>query len=1221
MTDVTSPEPGSLMDWEQRLEPQVRQFQLLGELGITAQECTELGDALSKRLGALGPTAIWRVVRRNYPCSFAVYLVAEGVYGYQGGDYWGQVCRVSGFRQTHTALLGRLFLRILQDFELPVFPDMPGHVYVATILAHGGIPNYCLHDFFEEVLQRAVSRPEYLDMTAAEVAEDLQSSSVRYVTDKPVLRFLQYGGEVAEDFFKRCRDMGTDYLEADMISSVEEIGLPTRVVEAYEQWVTQQEDKGPPPRVPLKDRLGLRKPDIVLDPWGDGVSLVLHPQRVPVSLSGANLSWLVKTDHAEFALPVRVRQSGGDLQTMSTQALLHRPSSAYVISLQVGNESKRTWGYPGADDDHPLLVFRPESGTLISSNRSLPAARLWLLFPQDLEPRFQGSAECLEEFPRLPGRWANYSGQCWDLTNATRFSLVRGEDSILALAVRPDEAALRPHYVGGGLFATYHSDSSPTPTYVGCLPSIRIPRTGRRELEEGLGRWHLRARNDGPGHPQIDKSVVLTDLLAYLQVNARYVDVPMDVKDLLGSRAVGTFSIRIRGPMGRHADLPVRILRPLEITGHEQLYLPDPDRGPLPVSLMVRVGRRTTVECQTEAEDCRVLQVDEEPDKTRTYRIEVSPQAATANLAIITEVSAEQSVHIPLSVPIRRLRWALVGEQEDLAMREWTAEVISRPIDALLRATAPSLLMDLPLPEDTRDLQLRLCLLDIEDVELQSQEAKPPGRGRRFFRVDLGAYRDTIRASKSPVFHFELRGLAAVQERGGNRLPVLGLTQQLAVEDVELHGHAVDNRMQVELRWSEPIQATHRCVRFWPVHRPWERPYDARIPDEAQGEFAFEAPRRNLPSGKYRLEFMILDPWVAKAHPQKPSIDTPGTVDLELASTDARLHEIRTQIEDLGEQFDLLLERALILRNAGDASAAEYDLDWCFLNLAQGSIPLVLALAHALRDEGDSELLEPLRYRMFAPDRAEELLNAQAQGHVSARQLHDYLAYLPQLSGLPMPTFVTLLRVQDPTYSRGAAGELVRRSATEGMEAILGWVSQGSLSDGDAVDLCRLNPEFAFNYLESKAANPIAYRLLLTSSQQELGIVRVVRPGIWVYSDVGWGRVNRIEDSSSGMEVEEFLKSKLDYRLDVRLRPEGDAEPVVIDLQNGIITFVQAESICTCTKCHHFSASRNNWGVITHQHNRAVHGGIGPGFVYEDQTKKPLQEWKFSNVPPRNQFA
>lgn len=554
-------------------------------------------------------------------------------------------------------------------------------------------------------------------------------------------------------------------------------------------------------------------------------------------------------------------------------------------------------------------------------------------------------------------------------------------------------------------------------------------------------------------------------------------------------------------------------------------------------------------------------------------------------------------------------------------MKEWTAEVINRPMHALLQATALSLLLELPLPDDSRELQLRLCLLDIDNLELQSQEAIIPQQGRHLCRFDLAAYRDTIRASNSPVFHFELRGLGGLQERGINCLPVLSLTQQLVVQDVELYGYAVDNRMQVELKWSEPTQASHRCIRFWPVHRPWDRPYEAHIPDEAHGEFAFEAPTSRLSSGKYRLEFMILDPWVAKAHPQKPSIDTPGTVDLELASADARLQEIRTQIEDLGEQFDLLLERALILRNAGDASAAEYDLDWCFLNLAQGRIPLVLALAHALRDEGDSELLEPLRYRMFAPDRAEELLDAQAQGHVSARQLQDYLAYLPQLSALPMPTFVTLLRVQDPTYSRGAAGELVRRSATEGMEAILGWVSQGSLSDGDAVDLCRLNPEFAFNHLESKAANPIAYRLLLTSSQQELGIVRVVRPGMWVYSDVGWGRVNRIEDSSSGMEVEAFLKSKLDYRLDVRLRPEGDAEPVVIDLQNGIITFVQAESICTCTKCHHFSTSRNNWGVIIHQHNRAVHGGIGPGFVYEDQTKKPLQEWKFSNVPPRNQFA
>ena len=1222
MTARESSQRMTLADWEQWLEPQVREVELLGELGITAQECEELGNALSQRLGALGRTAIWRVVRRNHPCSFVVYLVAQGVYGYQGGDYWGESCRVGGLSQTHTPLLGRLFLRILQDLGLPVFPDMPGHVYVATILAHGGIPNYCLHDFLEKVLQRAVTRPEYADMTAAELAEDLQSSSVSYVIDKPVLRFLQYGGEVAEDFWQRCREMARGYLESDIIPSAEELGLPSRIIEAYEQWVSQHEDKVPPTRVPPKDRLGLRKPDIVLDPWGDGVSLLLHPQRVPVSLSGAKLSWLVKTDHAEFAVPVRVRRYGGDLQTTAESLLLRRPSCVYEASFQANEEQKRTWRYSGPDEDHPLLVFRADSGTIISSRRSLPGGTLWLVFREDLEPQFEGRADCLEEFPRLPGLWAKYRGQCWNLTSATRLSLLRDKDSIVRLTVRPDETVLRPHYVGGELFSPGQSDSSAViPTYIGALPSIRVPRTGRRSLEEALSRWHLWVCTDGPGHPQIDTRLVLTDLLQHLKVNERHVDVPLEARDLLGPRAVGTFSVRIRGPMGRRADLPVRILRPIAITGHEQLYFPDPDHGPPPVTIDVRVGGTTTVECQDEAEDCQVLTVYDEPDKSRTYVIRAAREAASADLAIITKVSAQQSVHIPLSVPIRRLRWALVGEQEDLGLTEWSAGVINRPTHALLQATAPSLLIHLPTPEETTDLQLRLCLSDIDGLELQSQEAAPPQRGRRLLRFDLRAYTDTVRLTRSPVLHFELEGLALLQEGAPSRLPVMSLTQRLLIEDVRLVGRAVDSRMRVELKWSEPIPLSHRWLRFWPIHRPWETPYEVSIPDEAQGEFTFEAPAPELHPGRYCLEFLILDPWAVSAHPQRPSIDTPGTAQMELLGTGERLDEISTLIDELGEQFHLLLEHALILRDTGDVNTAQQDLDWCFLHLGRGTIPQVLALAEVLTGQGDTDLLEHLRFFMFAPDRVERLVDGRAQGAVSVQQFRAYLAYLPQFDALPPATFLALLRAQDMALRLRAAGELVRRSATEGIEAILEWTSQGSLSDGDAIELCRLNPELAFDFLESKAANPIAHRLLLALSKQELSSLRVVRPGTWIQSSVGWGRIDLIEESSSGLEVEAFVKSKLDHRLDVTLRPDGDAERVTIDLQSGIITFLQAQTISTCTKCYRFSTAKRNWPVITNQHDRAVHGGIGPRLVHEEVTTKALQEWAYSNVPPRNQFA
>lgn len=46
MTEKSPSQEKTLAAWEHWLEPQVRQVELLGELGITAQECAELGDGL-----------------------------------------------------------------------------------------------------------------------------------------------------------------------------------------------------------------------------------------------------------------------------------------------------------------------------------------------------------------------------------------------------------------------------------------------------------------------------------------------------------------------------------------------------------------------------------------------------------------------------------------------------------------------------------------------------------------------------------------------------------------------------------------------------------------------------------------------------------------------------------------------------------------------------------------------------------------------------------------------------------------------------------------------------------------------------------------------------------------------------------------------------------------------------------------------------------------------
>lgn len=83
---------------------------------------------------------------------------AQGVYGYQGGDYWSEVVQATGLSSGSTWQIGQAFEKILEELGLPLFYDMraEAHRYVSLVLAHGGIPDYCLPDFFNNMLQPSV---------------------------------------------------------------------------------------------------------------------------------------------------------------------------------------------------------------------------------------------------------------------------------------------------------------------------------------------------------------------------------------------------------------------------------------------------------------------------------------------------------------------------------------------------------------------------------------------------------------------------------------------------------------------------------------------------------------------------------------------------------------------------------------------------------------------------------------------------------------------------------------------------------------------------------------------------------------------------------------------------------------------------------------------------------------------------------------------------------
>ena len=536
-------------------------------------------------------------------------------------------------------------------------------------------------------------------------------------------------------------------------------------------------------------------------------------------------------------------------------------------------------------------------------------------------------------------------------------------------------------------------------------------------------------------------------------------------------------------------------------------------------------------------------------------------------MTVVRPLPSGDAVRVPVSVPIRRLRWALAGEQTGPSRRERTGRIVRRSVEALLQTQSPCLLVELSLTE-ANQVRLALRLLDIDGTELQMTDLISPPRGQRLWRFDLSAFLDTIRASRSPVLRFEL-GLWNLPGRDEPlRLPVLSLTRTLAVDDVELKVRPAGNRAVFELRWREPAPLKNRHVRFWPLWRPWDPVLERPITDEAEGKCAFDVPLGELRSAKVRVEFVVVDPWVSPVAPQRPPGGTSGTADVELISPDEQLLHLNTRLREKGQCFELFLERAVVCQDAGDPQKAQLDWQWCFEHLDDGTIPQILALVELVRATGDQATLRALQLKMFAAGRIERLLRAHSQDEVSPEHVQVYLANLPRSGLLPKATCQQLLSVEHETVRLHAVQQLIRRGEVLGVDTVLEWISAATLSDADATALLSLNPNLTVECLQKQTDNPAARRLLDGLSQ---AVEEVMRVGDWVHSDVGWGRIKRIENPQTHAEVQWCAGKGSPYRLHVTLRPDVSAELITIDLASASVCFPGPGQVLTCTECEGFA--------------------------------------------------
>jgi hypothetical protein len=1214
------PVRNNLKDWEDWLEPQARYVELLGEIAVTAEECAQLGQAIGLHVKRLGHHRALQSFRDTYPFSFAVYLVAQGIYGYQGGAYWSEVIQATNLNRTYAWQVGQAFEDILSEMSLPLFYDMRegAQRYVSLILAHGGIPNYCLPDFFRNLLQPSVVRSWYASMSAAALIEDWMSRK-QYFTDKPVMRFLVYGERVSEDFVERCREMARKYTNSDTLDA-DDLGLPERVVAAYEQWIAEQSvDQF---QRETGEQWRLRKPEIMIHPWIEGVLLDLPPQQVPATDVHASVAWRVKAGDDTLTVPVRVRRSGFDWKTTAESLPLRRPAETYEVSLMANGQVKSTWRHQGIDTERPLLVFDPDRNVLVKQAYSLPARPLGLLYPADHTLEIVGDAHLLEEWPRLPWGWATFKGQVWDLTLARRFTLTQDGYRRLEIMLRPDETRQRPRLEGGELISPEKLGVR-APVYVGAPPRVRIPLTSRRELEEELVLWRTAIQSKWAALPSVEITRTLADLRSQLIVGEGYVDLLLSDRGLLGETPFGNYVVRLRGPLGRDAEFTLRIVPQLTIVGHEDIYLPDPQSGPPPAMLLAETLAGDRIDCQVEMGECPVVLTEQRGDRWQ-YRLDADPAVTDIELTVSRPLPDGDTVRVPIVVSVRRLRWALEGIQAETLQREWTGSIIKSSVDALMQLQSPCLMVNLPL-SDACQVWLRLHLLDTDGTQLQATNSIPLLPGQQILRFDLAAFTDTIRNSDSPVLRMELEIRGLPGHENVLRWPVLSLTQALLVDDIRLTMLQIDDRPALQLQWREPVRLRNRHVRFWPLWQPWESFTEMAIPDTAEGVFTFDAPVDRLPPSKYRVELLIVDPWVP-AISQQPQKGAPATADIEMLSPEVQWQNLEARLRRYGEHFALFLERVMLSLDAENVERARADWQWCFEHLDDGSVRQVLLLLGLAKALGDAAGSKALQVKMFSAWRVERLVTTLERGEISSQEFQEYLACLPQLDLLPQKTCEYLLDVGNEVIRLKAAEALVSRSNPRGMEALLRWVENARLSDADALGVLKCNAQFSIPYLQERLPSPIAVRLLRAVSRDLGDNSPIVQIGTWIFCDAGWGRIERIEDQT-GQAIGQFIRGQTDFRLYVTLRPRYDARQIVVDLTTGSISFPTAKCIYTCSWCRRFTAQDRDYSTLIGRHSAVVHWETDPNtpgrmaFRKERTTTRVLGTMQYRTKSPYDQLG
>ena len=685
---------------------------------------------------------------------------------------------------------------------------------------------------------------ERLSSEQAEMKDRRNSSNDRILAypdafpyvDKPIKRFLLYGGRTAQQVFGESAKLLQRTIDDESVPPASEFQLQSRIYDAFVSWwkkegeiVNQGED--------YQDASGQRfgRPIIYFDLNTREVMVKLPSQRALRNMVESSIEFHISggSKKKSVSLPLHCHFLN-DILVECHEFHTPIPFSAtrYHFSLRSGDAILYSWDIEATPSGSPYLAFQQSSGRLLEAGK-LTKSRIILLLKNAYTIHPESCIRVAGD--QLHGGWSSYSLWQLDLGKIDNLSLTHTDGRTLSLPITP-ELHRNPFPINATPEQQIKMDGFPV--YFETAPEFIIPVA---ETEE-IYRWRLTIKHLGGEAPAIPKKMRLGELKDSLLVwNTEHNGflVPLNASEFFGDEPFGLFRIQFKKGHSQGYTFTFAVIPKLQVRFKDEIYLP---REP---SKTLRMAADISIDPQ--------------------YRpVEPLPPATIKNgLIYMRDQDVLRilltNVDNPLEVEIPRLLWRIRSPKSKTDdYRQWR-HVIEEEI-WYGDISSSEMFLDLKFPSWFRgEVTLRL------QQKPQRHETRTINRGQVSF--DLRAFDDALRKGPS-VRSFTVS--FTTPEAKTYEATLFSIRTRWIAEDIECIQTSSRDKIHLKINWNEKGMAGKKAVRLW-KHNTFdeENPIASTTVSDGITTTTISGTLKNMPPGSYLVQIEEIDPW-SVSKPTRP---------------------------------------------------------------------------------------------------------------------------------------------------------------------------------------------------------------------------------------------------------------------------------------------------------------------------------------------------------------